>query len=385
MLYIHSEFRKILQYAQGQGDKIAGTLLISDSAHVKTDEGNYLAFISDECQLSYRPANRIDSRLTSGSVTHYEAQGRMVGRPGRVARKFLTGQALEGLTDVDFERFANNLETFREYAGEIRLVAGAEIRTWYSARKYAYRQGSLNQSCMAYERCQPYFSIYTQNSAVCQMAILTKPDATGNELLYGRALVWTLTDGRRMLDRVYGTDKTIRHMKKWAADQGMIDREESGALREPLSVQLKSWRFGTYPYLDTLLYLNQKTGVLSNHPHGMATATLHGTHGTDFMGVTLQYRIPIIRGHSTNPALCEIAYAVVNGASVRGAQRCLTNRLSVYWQNGFGVAGVQDSVREIVRGMAAMPEKTGWVRNPWRKMTALEMRYFGMEIGTTLD
>lgn len=390
MLHIHSDLRDILTTATAQGDRIASALLIDDPAYVRIGDGNYLAFKADECQLSYRPTNRINTGVSEYSPGHFYPVGRVVGRPGRIVRRFLTGQALEGLTDVDFERFTNNLEFYREDVGTIRVVSGSEIRDWYSVTRYAAGQGTLTTSCMRYGRCQSYFSIYTQNPHVCQMVILTKPDLRGQERLLGRALIWTTVEGAKVLDRVYGTDKTIAHLTKWATDNDIIPRRDIYAhahLEAGIRVQLKHWRFALYPYLDTLPYLDQKNGILASSHVEMSSqwiATLHGTDGDDFMGETLRYRIPIIRRASHYARRACVAYAIVDGATVRGAQRRLTHRLNSYWQNGFEIDPMDEESRPIVRGMP--PLLSGFNDRPlWRKMTDLEMRYFGMQVGTTLD
>lgn len=386
---ISDELTSILRNAASKGDKIADTLLFHNNlAYLTTAQGNYLAFKADECQLSYRPANRIDTEIHRYAGDHWHAQGRMTGRPGRVIRKFLTGQALEGLTDVDFEQFTNNLAAFRDNMGEIRLVSGTAIRDWYASTNYAPYQGTLANSCMRYSRCQSYFGIYTANPSVCQMAILTKVDQFGKELLYGRALVWTLTDGRKMIDRIYGNDKVISYMTQWAREQGFIDRAGNYTYSARVEVQLQEWRFGAYPYCDTLFFLDQKQGKLSNLPFSVTARrfqmTLHGTEGTDFLGVALRYRIPVIRRY--DETYCEIAYALVDGMTVRGAQRRLTNRLALSGQYGFEIDYPEGNyVKPIVRGMAAFPERSRWYGERWRKMTDLEMRYFGMQVGTTLD
>lgn len=367
-LVLSDELSELLRTLVRKDDKVAYAL--SSPLRTMTEQGNYLAFKADECMLSYRPANRID---LYGNP--WAAQGRMVGRPARVARKFLRGTALEGLTDVDFERFTNNLETYRDYVGDITLVSGTDIPRWYNEDCYAPRQGSLNSSCMKYRACGAYMNIYTANSHVCQLAILTKDDGK----LYGRALVWTLTDGRRMLDRVYGTDKTIQHMRKWAADNNILDRDTLD--RSAKQVQLAGWQYRTYPYMDTLCYLDQLSGLLTANPTSSSArwATLHGTRGTDFWGAQVRYRIPLIRAYPGGTELAQVAYTVVEGASQRGAQRRLTNGLRLRFQD-FTLQTGSVTTRDIVRGMDPMPDG-----HRWRKMTDLEMRYFGMQVGMTVE
>jgi len=182
---------------------------------------------------------------------------------GRLVNKII--QATGGkFTNRELEEFINRYKSYKRWlAGEVRLevVAGDEIRKWYDEEMYSKGGGTLNNSCMRYPECQDYFDIYTQNPEVCQMLILLNHDGSKID---GRALLWTLTDGKKVMDRIYiTTDQCEEIFKKWASENGYllkIDFIRNGNIG---TIQLKEKSYHPYPYLDTFFYFNN--GQLSNH------------------------------------------------------------------------------------------------------------------------
>lgn len=369
MIRIHPDLITILRVIQesDREDRIADALLNRYST--THSEGDYLAYLSADNQLSYRPRNRMDTSDPWGHT------GRMKGRPARIVRRFLNAEIQAELNDTHFERFTNNLAAFKDYVGDIEFVSGEAIRHWYHGNVYADRQGTLNHSCMAYARCQTYFDIYTKNPDVCQLLIVTRT-VDDYKYLYARALVWTLDDGTRMLDRVYGTDAMMSKVKAWAEDQGIVDREDITPSRKVVTLTHAS--FARYPYMDTMRVLNRKTKQLTSiYPPYLRHSTLcilSGTHGTDWSGPREVFLIPIIRQPVglENAGTVQIAYASVEAVSARGAERSLTYTLRNTWPYvSLGRNGLIEP-RAHVKGMAPLTSR-------WRKMTPLEKRYFGME------
>lgn len=353
-------------------DLIAYSLLYNRTI---TTDGDYLAYVSADNQLSYRPANRMDTSDVWGYT------GRMKGRPARIVRRFLTAEFQAMLTDSHYERFTNNLAAFKDYVGDIELVSGEDIKYWYHGNVYANRQGTLNHSCMAYARCQTYFNIYTQNPDVCKLLIVTRT-TDDKKYLYARALVWTLDNGTRMLDRVYGTDAMISKVTAWAEEQGIVDRENIRSTEKV--VTLKHASFALYPYMDTMRVLDKKTKTLTSiYPYQSSTTlcNLSGTHGTDWSGPRDSFLIPIIRQAVglENAGTVYVGYADVEAVSSRGAERSLTFALRSRWPNVMLAQNGRVEKRAYVKGMAAFDG------NRWRKMTPLEQRYFGMYTHSTWE
>lgn len=367
MLHIHGDFYPILrEMAHQQNDRIASLLISNDLSYLTVADGDYLNYNSESGQISYRPVSRIDPSLYRSSSLHYAPSGRMTGRPGRIVRRFLTPYALGQLTDRDFEQFTNRLAAYKDDQGTYQLVKGNDIKDAYLYTNYGVNTGSLANSCMAYRECQRYFGIYTNNPAVCNLAVLEKRDK-----IHARALVWTLLDGRQMLDRIYANDATASQMQRWATEQGFISRDDLRPSERV--VQLDKWMFSTYPYLDTLFYLSRKTGKLGTEMSrvGSSVIFLHGTHGTDWSGSPVLFQIPVIRSRADQIEDVEIGYLRVEANSERGAQRAATFQLREHSQWWIDVYNRRDARRE--RGMK-------FEDNRWRKMTALEQRFFAATV-----
>lgn len=87
-----------------------------------------------------------------------------------------------------------------------------------------------------------------------------------------RALVWTLSDGKKIIDRVYYSREQDQNLyEEWAKKNGYYYQNKSASIFSPsgssesdldLEVQLDNWEFDYYPYMDTLKYLHPETGVL---------------------------------------------------------------------------------------------------------------------------
>jgi hypothetical protein len=97
-------------------------------------------------------------------------------------------------------------------------------------------------------------------------------------LLAGRAILWTLPDGRKLCDRIYGFDDNLvlPIYLKYLNERGWIYKSkqsysdfsyiQSGrSFREYISIKLDSLDFEKHPYMDTFKWLDVKTGELFNY------------------------------------------------------------------------------------------------------------------------
>jgi hypothetical protein len=170
------------------------------------------------------------------------------------------------------------------------LVKGEDIRYWYYEEKYDGYGGSLNGSCMKHKKCQHYFGIYVENPEVCQLLILK---SHVDDKIIGRALVWKLRDGDTFMDRIYtSNDSDVELFKKYAQEKGWMykswqDFNEGTSIVLPngevkhltLNVDLKNSYFDSYPYMDTLKYLNTTHNTLTNNAYNNFTNKLEDTNG----------------------------------------------------------------------------------------------------------
>lgn len=133
--------------------------------------------------------------------------------------------------------------------------------------------GSLNSSCMRgygnyykdLDNCDSVEVIYTQNDS--------------GELT-SRALLWTTRRGSKILDRIYGSDKTITAYKELAKENGWYYKElqsydscrqfinpDGEAVRTAFAIDCVMWGSITdseAPYLDTWKYYSIEQHILTN-------------------------------------------------------------------------------------------------------------------------
>ncbi len=161
------------------------------------------------------------------------------------------------------------IKTFESFESidKIELVDGEKIRECYLEDNYdanAY-EGTLGNSTMRYKKSQPYLDIYVENPEVCKLLVL-RSDAGK---VRARALVWTLVDGSRYLDRIsYINENDQSLLFEWSKKNDVdnnygveFNQFMEGNLGE---VKLKKHVFDYYPYMDTFKYLDYKRGILSD-------------------------------------------------------------------------------------------------------------------------
>lgn len=169
------------------------------------------------------------------------------------------------ISDKDLEDFVNGVVAYLKAnsSGDetaMEIVNGEDIRFWYNSKNYQTTKGELGNSCMSHPECQDYLDIYCENPDRVSLVILKSKD---NKLI-GRALLWGLDNGRKLMDRVYSILNSdarvfIDHARKngWIYKLGrhriMDDKKE---YTKELTVTLQNHEFRYYPYLDTLKYLS---------------------------------------------------------------------------------------------------------------------------------
>jgi hypothetical protein len=191
---------------------------------------------------------------------------------GRIVRRILDSDGQKA-SDKELEEFVNEFKSKVSIKKNrhllFELVEGEKITHYYSHKRYDYtKENTLQGSCMRYDRCQDYLSIYVSNPEVCKLLILKSP--SNQELIIGRALVWKLDSGDTFMDRIYYTyDSDVELFKDYAIKNGWcyksaqdpsedtsIEFEPKRRMKGDLTVTLKYAEFRYYPYLDTLKYLS---------------------------------------------------------------------------------------------------------------------------------
>ena len=197
--------------------------------------------------------------------------------------------------DKDLEEFVNlykaTVDKMNDRFQYFESIKGQEIGHWYHYSNYEERSGSLGSSCMSNVNTD-YFDIYISNPDVCELVILKSEE--DDSLIVGRALLWTLRDGKKFMDRIYTSkDSDVQLFKDWARENGWYTKQynsstDSGRANAPdgmqvdlgtLTVDIKKGMYEAYPYLDTLKYFNPGKGTLSNVRGSGEEYTLEDTSG----------------------------------------------------------------------------------------------------------
>ena len=203
------------------------------------------------------------------------------------------------LTELDekvhptvFEKFIN------EYKGvissikafqNIDIVYGENIRKFYFEPTYAEGGGSLNQSCMRHDYCQPYLDIFVDNPDKVNLLILR--NSQNKSKIDGRALLWNLDShkGKKFLDFPYTSkDYMYKIFEEYAKKKGWYYtlKEETKTMNisswvdhyrflnvfDPIGnktndtffVNMTPQEYDYYPYLDIMRFFNPETGYLTN-------------------------------------------------------------------------------------------------------------------------
>lgn len=202
---------------------------------------------------------------------------------GRLIRKISNDNKFN-FKDSEIEQFVNFYKSYFNKDKNIKIVEGEDIRYWYDYRNYSdiSYQKSLGNSCMS--NTPNYLNMYVDNPEVCRLVI----QVDDQNKLTARALLWKLEDGRYMLDRIYTSqDFQQQSITKWVLENvnNSIARPNENELNQKkYSVRLKKWEYETYPYLDSLPFLEIDIGRLTNiRDSNYPNLYLKSTHGVGKM------------------------------------------------------------------------------------------------------
>jgi hypothetical protein len=284
----HPEFIEKIENISGDSS-VAKYLLSILNKEFKDDDlrQNFIKPIGLEDKITFLSQKKYLDNLSRGSIMNpYDMRSNETG-VGRLRDLFkLTGQ---DFSSSEIEKFVNLYKSIGLSDNEtFRLVKGDEIAFWYSVENYSSKLGTLGKSCMM--DVEPdFFQIYT-DSPNCQMLILTAKDETGKEKLLGRSIVWKITkcypkitDGELFfMDRIYtNKDSDANKFKKYSDEKGWCrksynDSDEETGMNIVFSGDSKSCKLtvdlsipgsyiiDSYPYLDTLKFMDQSSSELSN-------------------------------------------------------------------------------------------------------------------------
>ena len=229
----------------------------------------------DPSKISYIYAEKLEKVHPDECWT---TKGRVNAKPAVAIKKFLNPNKY---TEKDLDLFTSLFKaqtSHKEF--DLKIVAGEEIKKYYGYRSYNDQiGGTLHNSCMKHDNCQPFFQVYIDNPEICQMLVML--DQKGK--LMGRALIWKAIDAETgtdvlAMDRIYAVDdnKNMHYFKEWADENGYIYKKEQkwqnclffeshGVSKiQKLNIHIKKIPYYQYPYVDTFKFWNEKNSTLSN-------------------------------------------------------------------------------------------------------------------------
>lgn len=277
---------------------------------------------TDVSKLTYYPASRAIVQTEPLARHAYD----MTQSPSRVTAKLVKGlRAIfpviaSQFPDSDWEQLGNQIRAYLNATDTLSVVSGDDIPYWYALHNKS--ADARFSSCMTkpHGETQAILQLYALNPEVCQMIIATDVD----QKLTGRALVWRLTNGQMVLDRIYASDVLTRRIRQYAFEVLQVSAAYPNASGD---IQLAQWDLSAYPYLDSFPYLQMADGILTSHEPSGGYRTLTSTVG-DWVEHTQTYRAVFTR------TVVQTAYVDVDAESEDHAfdlASALSQRHIAYW------------------------------------------------------
>jgi len=262
----------------------------------------------------------INKYLLSMSDLNIEAIFNKVRTPmtiGRVINRLFPNMfSNAGDPNESIESFVDAVKGERtKELGYLKLVEGEDIKKYYSEMYYdSNAGGSLGSSCMRYSKCGKFIDFYVKNKDKVKLLVLMSDDE--KDKIVGRALVWNVSvvnnDGtetieeRVFMDRIYTIYRSDEQkFKLYAKKQGWLHKEHQDMYGHTYIIDTKTDKSDkknlivknikthySYPYIDTLKYIDFINGVLSNNEDVIdIDAELNSTNGgyTDDNGNVYMY------------------------------------------------------------------------------------------------
>lgn len=275
-LFYSTEFRNILKDIQKTENElvkeVATFLLNSENSNQIedkytlidiTDKNDYISYIQvnrlvkDNPEEPYKEVNPPTSKFWKDENLRTNHK---IGR--WVTHLYKDVYKSNGYTAKQIEDFVNEYKSTFDSLGKPKfiLLKGDDIKWAYLEDNYAKLTGQLGQSCMRYKNCQSFFNIYTENPDVCQLLVLKSDEGK----VKGRALIWTLDNGTKYMDRIYTNDDSDKNLFiKWC-EENNIDKNYTNYPGN-MKVIVGRSDYNEYPYMDTFNIFDISGTYLSNN------------------------------------------------------------------------------------------------------------------------
>ena len=185
-------------------------------------------------------------------------------RTGRAVRVLLQAYNFN-TTPAAIETFVNEfravLSIMNDVFSRFEIVEGADLGFWYNRRNYEFpHQGTLGGSCQAVGNLR-WLQIYIDNPQTVKLLMLRSENY--DDKIIGRALLWTLDDGRQVMDTIYTSKDSDRNVFiEYGNAKGYIQMSYG----QTFTAHINPGTFDQYPSVDNMNNWNPETGQISNKP-----------------------------------------------------------------------------------------------------------------------
>lgn len=252
-------------------------------------KAQYLSLSDESGMVEYTPYNRVDMATHIYDEKHFKNPKRVKGKIAKVLRSLIPEDQLDKYPDRLWEDITNKYAAFSGEKPPIEIVSGQDLIDAYKLENYTtLRTGTeLHGSCMGNKTT--YMSLYKNNPNTIQMIL--RRDVFGK--VEGRALLWTLTNGQKFMDRVYGYAKLVEDFRAYARANGFLYREantdnarvsltngKESFSTDILITDLEHADYKQYPYLDTMGFVDVENKQIRAKDNGDPLRRVRATNGT---------------------------------------------------------------------------------------------------------
>ena len=291
---------------KGMAGEIAKNIkdFIEDEKYVDDDntKQNYFDTTEKEDMISFL----MQSKLPKGwdkevdPSLPYNTKGRTEVKVSKIIKYIITLMDDEGKwnsvppKDKDIEAFVNAFKATKASTDfKFKEIKGDEIAKYYNQKKYLNSSGTLGGSCMA-DESKGTFKIYTQNDNKVKLLVFIDEK---QDKISGRAILWKMSkspcEATWFMDRVYtNRDSDFIKFKNYAEEKGYLYkavmnshieenvkfRYKGGDVQGIVKVKLDG-KARSYPFIDTMCFLNKEETELSNVPLSEGSYMLHSVSG----------------------------------------------------------------------------------------------------------
>lgn len=284
--------------------KIAKCFYMLDMEDIDT-QISYLNLGDDNSTITFLKPEKVDKIRKEKEWTINDVWVNVKGngiRVGRLTRKVIelynksrsvkttkaTNSSISDVkfTDQEIEKFVNAYKSQYDFNNNIMdnfsLVSSEDdIKEAYLEDNYYSGDGTLGGSCMRNDDAQNYLELY-HNTSVNLLVL-----KSANNKIMGRSVIWTLSDGRKFMDRTYtNRDSDVDLFIKYAQENRYIYKAEQDSrahtyFYEPgdnynnssfIQLESKVYEFSIgnnggeeFPYMDTMKYLYWEEGIIRNY------------------------------------------------------------------------------------------------------------------------